>query len=207
MGYGALWVMGTFVGHTAGGPRSQIRYQTCAAARKVMARRLNRMGLTDATWQQIPQGWALQVTLPADPAVARQIPHTLAQTGRFGVYPSTRQDQPPLLTASDIARWVFTLKEFGNPLVLAHMSQSAYQRLHDWQTKHPSDHIEIWLDKTLILSKPNTPPLSNEPIELRDSDSPLVESLRTTNAWYVILADGPLPCPARLTQFSTGDAD
>lgn len=196
--YGVLFGIGS-LGTDPGGERVVIEYETCPDAQRLMADRVEHMGLGDPTWRTTSSGLALTVTLPRGD-IAEYIPHTLGRTGEVTLRKGAGFGDPVLLDHRSVQSAEFSLKEMGNPLVLLRLTPEARRTLIAHMEAELQGNISLWIDDELVLARPNDPPFRRDEIDVRAEGDDGRDNIRRAVDWAMLISFGPLPCPARLVQ-------
>jgi hypothetical protein len=189
-GYGGLLIAGV-VGRPAAGERVSLAFQTCPEARPLLEARVAEMGLGEPVWSELPGGYALDATLPADPEVARDIPATLAAPGELAaVFPDGARVALVVESAST------RLDASANPRSAVVVAPSARAELAAARAQRPGVAADILLDGRSVLSLAADAEFEGGQLDIPGPDGTLAEAMREVAARSLLLNSGRLPCPA-----------
>lgn len=179
-------------GRAAGGEHRTVSFRACPDARPVIEARVADVGLTDAVFADVPGGFTLSATLPADPAVADALPATLARPGHLEV----RHGDEVLLTDADVVDAGVRLDMVMIPSTLLRLSPEAARRVTAWrEAHHPDGVLEYVLDGAVIGTQQAQYPVEPGELEIAPEGLPDRERMQVAAEWSVVIDHGPLPCP------------
>lgn len=190
--YAGMLALGLY-GRPADGDRVVMAFTGCAAAAPVVQARVAFMGLGDPVLAERPDGFDLQVTLPADPHVARGIPDTLTAPGRLQ---AVRRDAPDqvLFTEAEVAHAAIRQDLTLIPWTVLTLTDAGVAALGAYVREDREGRVIYRMDGAEIGSVSNlkgaTPEVELSP-ELEDDRA----RLEAAAARAVVLDSGPLPCP------------
>lgn len=195
IGYAILLWYG-YAGHPAEGPRTRVDFEACPEAQAVIQKRVDRMGLPDATFAPIDRGFSLTVRMPTDEKVAADIPATLAAPGRLEV---ARGEHDGLIAGpEDIGDVSVSMGFMDAPRTWIKLKPAATQRLKDAMSADMEGHISIWVDGEVVTRRKNAPPIADGQLDLAAEGQADVNVVAFAAAMGVVLSSGPLPCPVTL---------
>ncbi len=179
-------------GRAADGERVTMEWEGCPEAAPILRARVERMGLGDPQLEVDGRRIRLTATLPAEPDVAAQIPHTLARRGILRAYEASTP-ATTLFTNADIVdvgiRQDLTLM----PWTVLTLTEEARLRLQEVVLANREGRVHYTLDGEPIGSVSN---LKGAPVEveLTPEGTDDRDRMHKAAARTVILASGPLPC-------------
>jgi hypothetical protein len=180
-------------GRPADGERVVLVASACPEARAVVAHRVNAMGLGDPVFDEVPGGFQLTVTLPAEADVAASIPVTLATPGRLR---AVRESQPDvaLIENAQITGAAIRQDLTLIPWTVITLAPEGYEALLAW-VREQRDGKVVWsVDGEPIGTVSNLKGAATE-VEISPAlDDDRARMMRAAEL-AIVLDSGPLPCP------------
>lgn len=177
-------------GRPPAGSHVALDFEGCEGAAAVVSARLETMGF-DANVVVVPTGFRVDMRLPADPAVAEQIPATLATPGHVTL---TRGDGQPLIDRIATAAVRMDLR--GVPTTVFALTPEQAASVASWQKQEPGGETVVFFDGAEIARKGNQPQTGSE-IEVEPTGPDERVRMEVAAARGVTAAH-PLPCPVSL---------
>lgn len=193
---GAAWI-GMMVlgagGRAADGPERVLTFTGCEAARAGVDARLAFMGLPVRTAPDpVEGGFAVVVQLPGDPAVAAEIPDTLAATGALEIV--DLHDGTVLVTNDDVAEVTVELPFLDAPHAVLILRPEAAVRLRTWQEARPREAIAVRIDGEVVYQRRNTPSVASGRLAVDLPGASDGDRMRFAARTAAVLQGAPLPC-------------
>ncbi len=191
IGYVLLMWYG-YTGRPADGAFTRVDFEACPAAQPVIQKRVERIGLADASYAPREKGFSLTVRMPDDDRVAADIPATLAAPGRIEV---ARGERDGLIAGPEDVEDVSVSMGFMDaPRTWIKLKPAATERLKDAMSADMQGHISIWIDGEVVTRRKNAPPVADGQLDVVPEGQSDVNVVAFAAAMGVILSSGPLPC-------------
>ena len=182
-------------GRPADGERVVLRVETCQQADAALSERLAQMGLQPSLSRVDDTFVDVDVVLPSDPRVARAIPTTLVEPGRFEV--RTKDGSEVLVPSSEVEGGLARLNVMMQPRLAVALPEATVERLRALQKTSPNDQLSFWLDGERIGGQTLLKQFTADEVEVALSDADERAQMEKIAGWAVIIGT-PLPCAATI---------
>lgn len=195
------WLVYTGLGgRPADGDVVEIALRGCPEARPVVEDRVARMGLPDPAFENVDGGFVVTARLPSDVDVARAIPETLAQPGRFQIRDAATGD--PLADSTAVVDGTIRMDLLMRPMTLIRLNETATEQLAVRFRADRESQIALWLDGDEIGTWHAQKGMNGE-IEVEPSAEDDKARLHLAARRGVVIGSGPLPCEVSVRSVTT----
>lgn len=171
------------------------------ASQPLIRSRIDDIGLGDPLLEVSDGALRVSVTLPGQsPEVERQsIPQVLGAEGLLTVHDGDEQ----LLGSEDTKQAQLQLGDSGEALAVVVITEAAQERLNERINADSEGFLQIYLDGTLLVERPNMGRVVDQELRIIDAEaiSP-DERMRRAIDRVLVLSHGPLPCPLSVASVS-----
>ncbi len=192
VGYGVMFGLG-ISGRAADGKRVTLAWEGCPEALDVVQHRVEGMGLGNPVYSKTDAGFTVEVTLPADPDVAAEIPRTLATPGFLRAHPTTDPNRT-LFTSDQVEKGAIRQDLTLSPWTVITLSDEGVEALKAYIDEDREGRVTYLLDGLPIGSVSNLKGPTPE-VELSPEGKDDRDRMHKAAARAIIVDSGPLPCP------------
>jgi hypothetical protein len=199
MAYAVLFSYGD-AGIAAGGPTVEISYRGCPEARAVIEARVEAMGLDDARFEDVADGFQVTARLPADPRVVERLPKSLTLPGTFEVRASDAAGDPGelVIDQAGIEYATVYMTFLDTPRAHLKLIPEAAIRLRDHQMGDVQGSVLLFVNGLEVHRVYNLQAFTDGEIDLDRQGTSDLERMDFAAETAIVLDDGPLPCEVTL---------